>query len=228
MVLNMVIEQAIEDQLLLRNPLHSRSVRIKGRASKPRETYTVEQMQYIVSRLDMVANECDRAYLALHALHPLRPEEVLGLKFEDLDTVNMIVHIRRSVTHPERNQPVVKDTKTEASVRDIDLVPQIIKYIPMGKPDQFVIGGDKPVSYQQVKRMCNRIRRDIGFEENITPSRFRTTVLTDLYEATKDIKQVQAAAGHTTAAMTLKHYVKGRGESKNSAAPVAGTYGLTS
>ena len=58
--------------------------------------------------------------------------------------------------------------------------------------------------------MCARIEKDIGFDEKITPIRFRTTVLTDIYDSTKDVKLAQAAAGHTTAAMTLKHYIKGR------------------
>ena len=61
--------------------------------------------------------------------------------------------------------------------------------------------------------MCRHIQRDAGFEERITPIRLRTMVLTDIYGQTKDIKQAQAAAGHTTAAMTLKYYVKGRGGS---------------
>lgn len=74
--------------------------------------------------------------------------------------------------------------------------------------------------------MCERIRKDIVFDEPITPRRFRTTVLTDLYDTTKDIKQAQAAAGHTTAAMTLKHYVKGRKSSADTASPVASLYGL--
>ena len=74
--------------------------------------------------------------------------------------------------------------------------------------------------------MCQRIQQDINFAEAITPRRFRTTVLTDLYDMTKDIKQAQAAAGHTTAAMTLKHYVKGRSEHRNTAAPSASAYGL--
>lgn len=60
----------------------------------------------------------------------------------------------------------------------------------------------------------------------LSPRRFRTTVLTDLYDTTKDIKQAQTAAGHTTAAMTLKHYVKGRQEHTNTAAPIASVYGL--
>ena len=57
--------------------------------------------------------------------------------------------------------------------------------------------------------MCNRIKRDIGFDENITPIRFRTTVLTVLYDQTKDIKLAQAAAGHTTSVMTLRYYCFG-------------------
>lgn len=75
------------------------------------------------------------------------------------------------------------------------------------------------------RRICNRIKRDIDFEENITPIRFRTTVLTDIYEQTKDIKQAQAAAGHTTSAMTLKHYVKGRGTATTTATAIDSVYG---
>ena len=40
-------------------------------------------------------------------------------------------------------------------------------------------------------------------------------------------RKAQAAAGHTTAAMTLKHYVKGRNSTSNTAIPVASLYGLS-
>ena len=82
------------------------------------------------------------------------------------------------------------------------------------------------MTYQQVKQMLTRIRKDIGFEETLSPRRFRTTELTDIYEVTKDIKQAQAAAGHTTAAMTLKHYVKGRTQLKNTVEPISALYGI--
>lgn len=73
--------------------------------------------------------------------------------------------------------------------------------------------------------MCERIRRDTEFEERITPIRFRTTVLTDIYDQTRDIKQAQAAAGHTTAAMTLKYYVKGRNGTHEAATAIERAYG---
>lgn len=58
--------------------------------------------------------------------------------------------------------------------------------------------------------MCERIQKDPGFTEKITPRRFGTTVLTDLDDKTKDVKIVPTAAGHSTTAMTLKHSGKGR------------------
>ena len=98
---------------------------------------------------------------------------------------------------PNRNQPEIKDTKTGGSKRTIALSAAALPYLCMDG-GRFLFGGDKPLSYTQVRRMCNRIKKDLKFEENITPIRFRTTVLTDLYEQTGDIKLAQAEAGHTT------------------------------
>ena len=72
--------------------------------------------------------------------------------------------------------------------------------------------------------MCNRIKQDLEFEDNVTPIRFRTTVLTDLYEQTGDIKLAQKEAGHTTPAMTLKYYVKGRKTSEDTAIAIERVY----
>lgn len=227
-VLNMIFEQALEDGIIGRNPLKSRSIRIKGTASVTTPTYTVEQMQYLAGHIGDIVQPYDRNYIALQALHPFRLEEILGLRWEDIDFDKGVIHIRNTVTHPKRNQPVFAEkTKTDQSRRTIALVTQIIPYLTVEGPEDFVIGGKTPFSYQQVKRMCDRIEKDIEFDEPITPRRFRTTVLTDLYDSTKDIKLAQAAAGHTTAAMTLKHYVKGRNSTASTAAPVANLYGLT-
>ncbi len=226
-VLNMIFQQAMEEDIIAKNPLASKTIRIKGNPSKETMPYTVEQMQYIVHHIDDIRKPMDRMYVALHALHPLRPEEVFGLKWEDIDLNEDLIHVRNTVTHPDRNQPVFEvKTKTVASTRVIPLVPQIKAYLTGGKPEDFVLSGSMPISYQAVKKMRERIQRDIGFEEEITPSRFRTTVLTDIYDRTKDVKLVQSAAGHTTAAMTMKHYVKGRGTNNIAAEAIATAYGL--
>lgn len=223
-VLNMVLEQAVEENLLQRNPLASRSIRITGTASKPTPPYSIEQMQYLVQHIGQVKEARDRAYLALHALHPLRLEEVLGLQGMDIDDHS--IHVRRAVTHPDRNQPEIQETKTEESVRVVDLVEQIKPYLPKTAPHDYILGGAKPLTCTELQDICERIQRDTGFDERVTPRRFRTTVLTDLYDQTKDVKQTQQAAGHTTATTTMKYYIKGRSEHSNTAAPVAAAYGL--
>lgn len=226
MVLNMIFDMALDDGIIARNPMKSKRLRITGSASEPTEEYSIEQMQYLIGHISDVKNDTDRAYLALQALHPLRLEEVLGLKWADVDREYMRLHICRAVTHPTRNMPEVKAPKTKASVRSVGLSKLALDILGDGDPDEFVIGGEKPFSYTQVRRMCERIRRDTGFEEKITPIRFRTTVLTDIYDQTKDIKQTQAAAGHTTATMTLKYYVKGRSGMHEATSAVERAYGV--
>ena len=225
-VLNMIFNQALDDGLITKSPLDSRSLRIKGRASTATVPYSVESMQYLISHIDSISGDRDRAYIALAALHPLRPEEVLGLQWQDLDFNAHTIHIQRAVTHPSRNLGMVGEPKTEASKRTITLVPQVEKYLLPTLPHHFVLGGEKPLSYIQVRRMCARIQKEIDFPEPIQPRRFRTTVLTDIYDVTKDIKSAQVAAGHTTAAMTLKYYVKGRETSQDTASPIARAYGI--
>ena len=226
-ILNMILEQALEEEIIEKNPLHSRSIRITGRASKVTQPYTIAQMRFLVQNIEKLSHPTDQRYLVLQALHPLRLEEVLGLQWQDVDLENHLLHIERAVTHPARNEPHIKPPKTAASRRILHLAPQTASYLSGGIPTHFILGGEKPLTYTQTVKMYRRIQREIQFEEPITPRRFRTTVLTDLYETTKDIKLAQMSAGHTTAAMTLKHYVEGRNEEKNTALPVATLYGLT-
>ena len=224
-VLHMILEAAREDGLIQRNPLKSRRLKITGDASKVTKEYSVQQMRFLIRNLDKIQNPTDRAYLAIQALHPLRLEEVLGLKWSDIDFDSMLIHIRRAVTHPTRNQPEIKRTKTEASVRTLGLSRIAAQYLNPGSDSEFIFGGETPVTYTQVRRMCERIKRDTGFDENITPIRFRTTVLTDIYDRTKDIKTAQAAAGHASPTMTMRRYAKGRDTANRASDVIDSAYG---
>ncbi len=224
-VLNQVFESAIDDNYLARNPFNSRRLRISGRESEPTKEYSVKQMGHIVNHLDDIKQERDRMYIALQALHPMRLEEVLGLKWEDIDFENKMIHIHRAATHPKRNKAEVKEPKTKSSIRYIALSSIASKYLkPPKNKSEYILGKNAPLTYTEVRRMCKRIASDIGFDENITPIRFRTTVLTDIYSQTKDIKLVQRTAGHTTSAMTLQYYVKERSDINEAATVVERLY----
>ncbi len=122
-----------------------------------------------------------------------------------------MLRAHKTVTHPTRNEPEFKPyTKTASSVRTLIFPREILPYLSRGNPEAFVIGGEKPVSYTQLRGIRKRVNWDTHFGETITPRRFRTTVATDISAMTHDLKLVQQMLGHATPQMTLKHYDKGR------------------
>ena len=141
-----------------------------------------------------------------------------------------MLHVRNTVIHPTRNEPEFKPyTKTAASVRDLAFPREVLRYLPeRGRPEEFVVGGEKPVSYTQLRGIRKRITYALHFDETITPRRFRTTVATDISATTHDLKLVQRMLGHSTPQMTLKHYDKGRGTAADAAQAISKCYGFDS
>lgn len=227
-VLNQIFKMAIEDNLIARNPLQSSAVKIKGKAASVTEPYTVEQMRHLASHLDDIQRPTDRAWLALSISLPLRPEEVLGLRWEDVDTERCVLRIHNTVTHPDRNKGEFKPyTKTASSVRELAFPKEILRYLSdRGKPDEFVVGSKEPISYTQLRGLRKRVSWDTHFGETITPRRFRTTVATDISAMTHDLKLVQQMLGHSTPQMTLKHYDKGRSKTVDACDAIGKCYGL--
>ena len=227
-VLNQIFKMAMNDDIIAKNPLEAPSIRIKGEKSTPTVPYSVNEMRYMAEHLIDIQSGMDRAWLAISISLPLRPEEVLGLTRADVDEVNGVFHIRNTVTHPARNEPEFKTyTKTTASIRDLAVSEELLSCLPVrGKLNEFVIGGKTPLTYMQVRRMRERIQRDIRFDGSITPRRFRTTVATDISAQTHDLKLVQKMLGHSSPQMTLKHYDKGRSTTVDATDAIASCYGL--
>ena len=225
-VLNQIFRLAIDEGLIVKNPMDSRILKIRGIASTTTIPYSVSDMKYFAAHLGEIFDPMERAWIALSISLPLRPEEVLGLRWDDVD--GNIIHVRSTITHPTRNQPVYHEyTKTESSKRDLILPNSILKHLPeRGRPYDFVIGGCNPISYTLLRGMRKRIAKQIGYDGEITPRRFRTTVATDISEQTHDLKLVQMMLGHSTPQMTLKHYVKGRSTAIDATKAIANCYGF--
>ncbi len=145
-----------------------------------------------------------------------------------MDEESCTIHVRNTATHPTRNEPHFKSyTKTASSVRHLVFPQEILAYLPeRGQPDEFVVGGEKPLSYMQLRGLRKRINYQTKFGETITPRRFRTTVATDISAMTHDLKLVQKSLGHSTPQITLKHYDKGRSRAADASQAIASCYGL--
>ena len=207
-ILNMIFAAAEDDHLIDHNPTHSPRLKLTNAQKTVRETLSVDAMADIQEVLPKLENDLDKRYLALQMSMALRPCEVLGLRWEDVDHPNGLLHIRRNVVHPTRNQPEVKTLKTEGSVRDLPISTLALPYLQQGG-EGFLFGGEAPITYGAFRGIWRRIGRQIDLH-GATGYTFRHTILTDLYDATKDVKTTQLYAGHSTPDMTMRRYVHGR------------------
>ena len=101
----------MNDDIIAKNPLEAPSIRIKGEKSTPTVPYSVNEMRYMAEHLIDIQSGMDRAWLAISISLPLRPEEVLGVTWADVGEVNVVFHIRNTVTHPARNEPESRHTR---------------------------------------------------------------------------------------------------------------------
>ena len=226
-VLSMVkraLDYAIDQGLIQNNPAASSLLNVTGKYSTRTEPYTVEEMQYMVKHIEDLKNPYDKNWMLLMTGGCFRPEEVLGFQCQDVNRTTGTFFVRRVVTHPDRNQPVVKEAKTEQSVRTIQLNAEDVAQMTFGKPTDWVVGGADCLSYTQVRKMCVRIRREMKADFTITPRRFRTTVATDIYEETKDLKLLQSAGGWASPDVPLKYYAQGRSSSSAATTAVRSLY----
>ena len=68
-----------------------------------------------------------------------------------------MIHVKRNVTHPQRNQPEITTPKTKAGMRTIPLTEPLKDILLPTKPKGFIIGGDNPLTLSAFRAMWKRI-----------------------------------------------------------------------
>lgn len=219
-LLRMIFDSAVEDGIITTNPAKSRKVKLTGRAFEERQPLSREAMQDVIASIPHVVDITDRCFIALQALHGMRPCEVLGLQWGDISLQKNEIHIQRDVVHPHRHHPIVTGTKTPKSNRTIPIsaiaLPYILEAAKLAQadehPDHFVFGGEQPITYCKHRNMMKRVCKQMGISQ-VTGYTFRHTVLTDIYENTHDANIAAAVAGHSKTSMTMDRYAHARQDS---------------
>ena len=113
----------------------------------------------------------------------MRPEEVMGLRWEDVYLSKQYAEIKRAVTYPKKNQPVIKGTKTKKSVRTVILPKALVGILtPCAESEGFICGGEQPWTWtvmDNIKRRAYKKLRIKGFSNYD----FRSTFGTQLKKA---------------------------------------------
>lgn len=206
MVLGMILESAVEDGILLRNPARSKRLKNPSQRVMKRNALTSEELMDVVYQLPQLAREQERLFLSLLIYTGMRRNEVLGLRWSDIDLPGGIISVRRGVTY-KSNLPQISTPKTAAGVRQIPIPSVLREWLIPKEKDCYVIGGqDCPITEKSFQWMWRRIAATIDLH-GATPHIFRHTYMTFAQRAQVATKTLQTIGGYADLATLQDRYV---------------------
>ena len=206
MVLGMILESAAEDGILLRNPARSKRLTNPSRKVATRNALTSVELNDIICQLPRLSREQERLFLRLLIYTGMRRNEVLGLRWDDVDLAEGIICVRRGVTY-KSNMPQISTPKTAAGIRQIPIPAALRQWLTPGEKDCYVIGGQEtPITEKSFQWMWRRIGESIDLH-GATPHIFRHTYMTLAQRAQISTKTLQTIGGYADLATLQDRYV---------------------
>lgn len=216
------MEKAIDLELLPKN--YAKYVELPKREEPEMRVLTISEYNKLLEELRKTKEKLAfGVYLSLSL--GIRLGEVLGLRWNDIDFNNKIVHIRRTVNRlptidgKNKTELVVGTPKSKKSVRDIPInenyCGEFMLYwakksrICRKTPDaddyllQSAIGG--PAEPKTLQETFKRILRDAGIADANFHS-LRHTFATRAIEKGVDVKTLSVILGHSSVNITLDRY----------------------
>lgn len=196
-----------------------------------------------VKRLLEIAAENPETYAMVATLLAcgLRRSELGGLCYDCIDFDNATITVRRTVIEVN-HAPVLRDrAKTEASLRTITIPPVLVEIfkarrtviqeamLAWGKTYRrdplFVFPGlaGAPMMPYSIADRLGALMRRAGIKGASPVHAWRHTAGTSLFDATQNVKTVQARLGHSSSAITMQLYVHPVEERDRAAADHFGT-----
>ncbi|UPT68987.1 MAG: site-specific integrase [Sphingobacteriales bacterium JAD_PAG50586_3] len=148
----------------------------------------------------------------------IRIGEICALTWEDIDTENGVINVRRTIQRiyniedDSRKTEVVLDTpKTKNSIREIPINKELLRMLkPMKKivnPSFFVLTNDaKPTEPRTYRNYYKELIKTIGLPE-LKFHGLRHSFATRCIESKCDYKTVSVLLGHSNISTTLNLYV---------------------
>ncbi len=203
-VISSAMDMAVEQKIILTNP--TKSCALPKVEHKEMHTLPAEQLSAFL-REAKESGVYELYYLALAT--GLRRGELLGLKWDDIDLTNGVIHVHRQVARVNgevREAPL----KTNNAYRSIAISPDAVKMlteIKKRKLSDYVFpspsGG--PISPDSVRHMLHRVLKRAGLPA-IRFHDLRHTFATLALQNGVDIKTVSGMLGHFSAGFTLDTY----------------------
>lgn len=145
----------------------------------------------------------------------LRIGELCGLKWEDVDFCNKILHIRRTVQRitsangSRKTKIIISTPKSATSFREIAIPDILMKYFEMfqSKANYFILSGTKkPIEPRTMQYRYKKILR-FAEVEDYNYHKLRHTFATNSAQKGFNVKALSAVLGHSSVTLTLNRYI---------------------
>jgi len=212
--LNAIFETAILNDYCTKNPCKQLVIRSKTDKTNKR-VYTEQEASAVLARTD--EHEFG-LYIRILLQMGLRCSELCGLMWEDIDTKNAIMHIRRACVD-NNGVPLIDKPKNKTSLRSIPIPSDLNERLKAAKGSGYLVASKTGKNISPKSFSAKRYKKffaDTGLPE-LTPHELRHTCGTLLYERTHDIFAVSKFLGHSSIAITTKLYVHDSPENLRSA-----------
>ena len=204
-VLSTIIQDAMRDELILRNPLPL--VKLPRADKVEIHPFSIDEIFTILD----TAKEQFKNFYALGFFTGMRSGEMIGLRWEDIDFFRKEISIKRAI-----KMGVISTPKTQNSVRDIDIIDTLFPYLKnqyliTGKSNSYVFLNDKKENFYDIKRIrtthWTKVLKECGFKYRPI-YHMRHTFATVMLENKEDILWVSNMLGHVDSTMTLGKYAR--------------------
>jgi integrase len=224
-VLRLAIRRAERDGRISRNV--AALAEVPAGTRRQSRSMTLEDIRAL---LGLKLNTWWRAYIVTALMTGLRPGELLGLRWEDVDFAAGVIRVRKCLKAlPDpvtgKHRLVLEDLKTERSRRTIQMPRQVVATLLALRKEQTtlrlklgaaydvrglaIVFGDRagtPRWAQDVRRYFKILCERAGIGENWTPREQRHTFVSVLSDSGVDIEQIADAVGHINSTVTKTTY----------------------
>ncbi|MEE1806419.1 tyrosine-type recombinase/integrase [Streptomyces sp. BE133] len=209
-LLKAILETAVDDELIRRNPC-----RIRGAGKEVSKSGQVASVEQVDALADAVGIRW-RLMVYLGAYGPMRPEEQAELRRKDVDVDNATITVRKAAPELATGQRAEGPTKSEAGKRVV-VLPQFLRidlkrhldwYAEKG-PDGLLFVGEKGAPFRRSTfgRKWKRARAKVGMPSDFRFYDLRHTGHTLSTRSGATLKDTMVRAGQSTekAALIYQH-----------------------
>jgi integrase len=225
-VYNHAIRWQFTDKNPISGPVKGSGVRVSAKRMSTPDILTVNEMQKMISAVRLR----ERVLLFLDMVTGLRRGELAGLKWEDVDFLNLQINVTRSVVDQH-----VGRCKTEISQKPVPIDEYIAqdlmewyRHTPYHEPSDWVFAtdsnragskrGKQPVWLCKIMGYyIQPIARRLGITKRIGWHTFRRTYSSILKDNGEDVKVVQELLRHASTKITLDVYAQALTPAKRAA-----------